>query len=228
MSEVRVFIQARMTSSRFPGKVLAPLQGRPILWHVIECIKKAGIADEDTVVLTSDEPTDDPVAAYAAALGIPVFRGSLQNVMERFVGATEAHPCDWILRATADSPFYQPELIQFVAATAGRTTASFVTTTHRRTLPKGMNVEMIRTCLLRETFSLPDITDHDREHLTSRFHRMIPASGVCSIELSDADFSHTSMAVDSIEDLAALGEKDALETLNAIPWDQLRETLVHS
>lgn len=217
-----------MSSSRLPGKVLAPVQGRPILWHVIDGLSKGGVAAHDIVVLTSEEMSDDPVAAYAATQEVGVFRGSLHNVMRRFIDASEAYPSDWILRVTADSPYHQPEVIRFGVAAALESCARFATTTFRRTLPKGMNIELFQPDLLRDAIAQPDTSESDREHVTSRFHRYLPPGGVCSIELEDADFSHHSVAIDSLEDLKSFQANPPIDFIQSLPWEKLTSHIIHS
>ncbi len=86
-----------MSSRRFPGKVLAALWGKPILWHTIHRVIEAGLSAQDIVILTSTHSSDDAVAAYAQSIGFPVFRGPLEYVMSRFVGAINMFPCEWTI-----------------------------------------------------------------------------------------------------------------------------------
>ena len=78
---VRAFVQARMSSARFPGKVLAPFRGRPILWHVVDRVARA-LPDVPRVIVTSTDASDDPIAAYAQAIDTACFRGPLDDVFE--------------------------------------------------------------------------------------------------------------------------------------------------
>ena len=114
---VRVFIQARMSSQRFPGKVLAPFNGKPLIAQVIWRLTQVISADA-VVVATSMEPTDDPLAAYVRELGIAVFRGPLSNVFRRFQLCLETYPCTWSVRICADSPLPSSDLLQGVMALA--------------------------------------------------------------------------------------------------------------
>jgi spore coat polysaccharide biosynthesis protein SpsF len=221
MSRMCAFIQARMSSRRFPGKVLAPLQGHPVIWHVIQSMRAGGFADGDIVLLTSSDPTDDPIAAYAEKLGTQVFRGSLHNVLERVVQAGRQFPCEWILRATADSPFYSPELVSFMRQAAKKVPAEFLTTTHHRTLPIGMNLEAFRheaLCLLMER---AELSAEDKEHVTRAFHRGTAGITTCSVELAGADFSGSSVSIDYPDDLADLENGTYAPILSAIPWNKL-------
>ena len=90
---VRAFVQARMSSSRYPGKVLAPFCGRPILAHVVERVTRA-VTPKRVVVAMSTEASDEPLARCAEVLGVQVFRGSLVNVFGRLVACLKKHPCD--------------------------------------------------------------------------------------------------------------------------------------
>jgi spore coat polysaccharide biosynthesis protein SpsF len=83
-------IQARMSSSRLPGKVLLDIAGKPMIQHVIERTKRAQTVDSVLVATTSD-PSDDPIAAFAAALNVPCYRGSLHDVLDRYYQAAKTH-----------------------------------------------------------------------------------------------------------------------------------------
>lgn len=106
-------IQARMRSSRLPGKVLRRLNGKPVLDWVID---RAALARRlDRIVLaTSDDPADDILAAHARARGIAVERGSERDVLDRFAKAAAAQKADVVVRITADCPLIDPALIDAV------------------------------------------------------------------------------------------------------------------
>src|SRR5258706_15848995 len=106
-----------MSSRRFPGKVLAPFRGRPILRHVVESVMGA-LPDARPLVLTSDQASDDPIASYCERLRVECFRGPLEDVFGRFRAALLQHPCDWVLRICADSPLLDPKVLKAVVAAA--------------------------------------------------------------------------------------------------------------
>jgi len=103
-------IQARMSSTRFAGKILRLIRGRPLLWHIIHRLKKCRLVDK-TVIATSIEPSDDAVESFAKDIGVPCYRGSLNNVLERFSGAVELYPNPYIVRICGDSPLIDPPTI---------------------------------------------------------------------------------------------------------------------
>src|SRR5437879_4590 len=124
-----------MSSRRFPGKVLAPFRGRPIIWQVTRAVTQA-LPQTRLVVLTSNQTSDDPLAAYLSSEKIPVFRGPLDDVYERFRRGLQENPCDLVLRICADSPLLDGYLLRAVAARAERGDVDIVSTTFpKRTFP---------------------------------------------------------------------------------------------
>ena len=110
---ILALIQARMGSSRYPGKVLQDLCGRPMLWHVVDRVRKAKSVDR-VVIATTDRKVDDPVAAFCEENGIGYFRGSEEDVLDRFYQAAKANAADVVVRITADCPLIDPVIIDRV------------------------------------------------------------------------------------------------------------------
>jgi len=162
---VVVVIQARMGSTRLPGKVLTDLGGLPVLAWVVRACRAASLVDE-VVVATSTDPGDDAVAAAAVELGVEVVRGSEDDVLARFVLALDEHPADALVRITADCPFTDPALIDAVVSAWTTTpTLDYVSTVLVRTLPHGLDVELVTAAALRRVDATA--TAHDRVHVTS-------------------------------------------------------------
>lgn len=108
-------IQARMASSRFPGKSLADVEGEPLLGRVIErTAQMRGV--EKWVVATSTNPEDDAIAEFCEGRGVPCFRGHPTNVLDRFIQAVRTHlpDADAVVRVTGDSPLWDPAVGQEV------------------------------------------------------------------------------------------------------------------
>ena len=158
-------IQARMGSSRLPGKVLLPLGGRSVLGWVIRAAEESGALD-DLIVATTTEPCDDAVVAECERRNVAWHRGPIDDVLTRFVGAVDARPCDAVMRFTADCPLLDPELIR-TAATIFREVPGLdhLGTGIPRTLPRGLDVEIIGTPALRRLDRIAE--DHHRVHVTS-------------------------------------------------------------
>jgi spore coat polysaccharide biosynthesis protein SpsF (cytidylyltransferase family) len=198
-SEIHVFIQARMSSRRFPGKVLAPFRGRPILWHVLDRVTRA-LPDLPRLVVTSTDPSDDPVAAYVAELGQACFRGPLDDVLARFQLAAAHYDARYALRICADSPLLDERVLTAVVA-AHDPKLDLVTTTQPRTFPKGHNAELINMASLA---ALADLDAEDREHVTRAFHRRPERFKIVNVESGDPSLAQLELAVDTIEDLFRL------------------------
>ena len=108
--KVAAIIQARMGSSRFPGKVLRPLAGKPVLWHLIHRLGKSKTIDV-VAVATSTNPVDDPLEEFCIDLKVPCIRGSEDNVLDRYHQAARELKADFIVRVTGDAPLVDPEII---------------------------------------------------------------------------------------------------------------------
>ena len=162
---INAVIQARTGSTRLPGKVLEDLGGRPVLEWVVRAARAATQINE-VIVATSTTAGDDAVADLAASMGAPVVRGSEDDVLSRFVAALDAHPADAVVRLTADCPLLDPALIDSVAgAWAASPTLDYVSTVLVRSLPRGMDIELVTARALRAVNRMA--VGHDRVHVTS-------------------------------------------------------------
>jgi len=165
---INAVIQARTGSTRLPGKVLADLGGHPVLEWVVRAAR-AATRVEEVVVATSTLAGDDAVAELADSLGVPVVRGSEDDVLSRFVAALDAHPADAVVRLTADCPLLDPTLIDAVAgAWAASPSHDYVSTVLVRSLPRGLDVELVTAQALRAVDRMA--TGHDRVHVTSALY----------------------------------------------------------
>jgi spore coat polysaccharide biosynthesis protein SpsF len=165
---INAVIQARTGSTRLPGKVLEDLGGRPTLEWVVRAARAATQVDK-VIVATSASAADDVVADLAGSLGVPVVRGSEEDVLARFVTALEAHPSDAVVRLTADCPLLDPTLIDAVAgAWAAAPSHDYVSTVLVRCLPRGMDVELLTSRALRAVDRTA--VGHDRVHVTSHLY----------------------------------------------------------
>ncbi len=162
-------LQARTTSSRLPGKVLLPVLGRPMILRQIERLKRAQRMDA-LVLATSTDPSDDALAAAVATSGIPVHRGSLDNVLERFIGAAIPFHPEWVVRLTGDCPLADPQLIDRLITETLAAGADYGSTALAPTFPDGLDAEIVRFDLLRQIACEPR-TSAEREHVTLVIHR---------------------------------------------------------
>ncbi len=199
---MRAFVQARMSSARFPGKVLAPFRGRPMIRQVVDRVAEA-VGTDGVVVATSREASDDPLAAYLAAEGVPVHRGALDDVVGRFQSCLEAHPCDWFVRICADSPLLDPAVVRLVTAHADRADLDLVTNVFPRTFPHGHSVEMVRGARFA-ALDRGTLTAHQREHVTRVFYDRPGDYRILNVESGDPARAQSIFTVDTLEDLRRL------------------------
>lgn len=123
---VVAIIQARMGSSRFPGKVLQPLAGKPLLWHIIHRLRKCRRLDQ-IAITTSTNAGDDALCVFAREEGIPVVRGPEENVLERYALTARELSADVIVRITGDVPLVDPEMVDHMVQTLVEGKAGFCT-----------------------------------------------------------------------------------------------------
>lgn len=168
-ARVVAVLQARASSTRLPGKVLKPILGAPMLALHIERLQRCRSFGR-LVLATSTEPSDDPVAAVAARAGIAVFRGALDDVLDRFHGASRPFAPSHVVRLTGDCPLADPALIDRVVALALAADADFTSNTLERTWPRGLDVEVVRFAAL-ETAWRESTAAEDREHVLEFVHR---------------------------------------------------------
>lgn len=201
MTDVAAVVQARMSSQRFPGKVLVPFKGRPILEHVLHAVEQAVPRDAVTIA-TSAEPSDDPIAEFGKRRGTRVVRGDLTNVLARVQQVARSITAEWILRVNADSPLHDPAVLALVIAAAGPH-CDLVTTIQPRTFPKGRNAELIRRTTLLDVDAASATAD-EQEHVTRYFYRRPARYRIYNVSSGRADWAQASLAVDTAEDLARL------------------------
>ncbi len=161
-------IQARMGSTRLPGKVLQEIGDRPMLGFMLDRLRD--LAVERLVVATSDLDRDDPIARLCDDAGVECVRGSEADVLGRFVAAIDAFPTDHVVRLTADCPLSDPRLVEAVIATHLDRDADYTSNVLPRSFPKGLDVEVVRTSVLRVAAAEATAVD-EREHVTPFVYR---------------------------------------------------------
>jgi len=189
-------IQARMGSSRLPGKVLRRLGGRTVLDRVVRAAQQSGVLDE-LVVATTVEPADDAIVAECAAIGVPCYRGPVDDVLTRFLGVLDRHESDVVLRFTADCPLLDPYLVGLAHRVFTAAGVDYLTTSIARTLPRGLDVEAVRTPVLRAIDPLA--TEHHRTHVTSYIYTHAEEFDVIGLTMQP-DLSHLRLTLDTEDD----------------------------
>lgn len=168
---IEAFIQARMNSTRLPGKVLKKVLGKPLLEFLIERLSQSKEID-DIVVVTSQAKEDDAIVSFCKIRGIAFFRGSEEDVLDRYYQAALERKVDAVVRITADCPLIDPEIVDQVIQVFKKEypTIDYVSNTLERTFPRGLDVEVFSFQVLQrsaERVNLPE----EREHVTLHLYR---------------------------------------------------------
>lgn len=199
--KVVAVIQARVGSTRLPGKVLRDLQSRPVLEWVVRAAQAAEGID-GVVIATSTEGSDDVIADFARERGIQVVRGSESDVLARFLQAVSETGADAVVRLTADCPLLDPDIISQVVAIWRRTPGfDYVSTTLVRSLPRGLDVELVTADALSRVANRSEA--HHRAHVTSGVYEEGAGFSCAGLTLQPG-FSHYRVTLDTPEDAAAL------------------------
>jgi len=208
-------IQARMGSTRLPGKVLAELGGRPVLEWVVRAAQAIPGVDR-VVIATSATTGDDLIANFGAANGVTVHRGSECDVLSRFAQAAEAEAADIIIRLTADCPLLDPHVCGQVLALLTRTGAAYASNCDPPSWPDGLDCEAFTIEALRIAAAMATRCS-DREHVTpfirNNRHRFLVRSLICPLP----DLQQQRWTLDTEEDLAFLRTTVGLLPTNRPP-----------
>ncbi len=195
---IAAVLQARMSSSRLPGKVLKPILGQPMICRQLERIQQATSLDS-IIVATSSEPVDDPIVKAVAPLNIRCFRGSLDDVLDRFFRAAESSSADHIVRLTADCPLVDSRILDDVVETHLAESRDYTSNFLERRYPDGLDVEIATFRSLEQAWRESTLTA-DREHVTPFIYRQPGRFSLGSVRC-DRDLAAQRWTVDHPEDL---------------------------
>jgi len=198
-------IQARMGSTRLPGKVLVDIEGEPMLVRVVERAKRAETL-QTVVVATTVEPQDDVVAALCVERGYQYERGHPTDVLTRYLNVTHKYRADVIVRLTGDCPLIDPEVIDYTVTLFLNSEPRVDYASNRiiRTYPIGLDVEVMTMGAL-ERAGLEAKELYQREHVTPYLYEEPGRFRVVSVE-SGGDYGRLRWTVDTAEDLAFVRE----------------------
>lgn len=200
---IAAIIQARIGSTRLPGKVLQRAGGKTLLEHVIKRLQKAKTI-ETIIVATTLAQKDNPVVREATRLGVSVFRGDEYDVLDRYYKAALACKADTVVRITADCPLIDPALVDKVvrAYREGKGRYDYVSNVMPQTFPIGMAVEVFSFAALTEAWQEAK-TPLEREHVTLYLRDRNNPFRRKNIE-GERDYSHFRVTVDTKDDLRAV------------------------
>lgn len=219
-----------MSSSRLPGKVLAPVLGEPMMGRQIERIRRSRHIDR-VVIATSEDASDDPVAAYAETIGVDVVRGSLHDVLSRFLTALDRYPAaETMLRLTADCPLADWRVLDALIEKHRASGADYTNNTSVKSFPHGLDAEAMTPEALRRA-GREAASDYDHEHVTPYLYSQ-PGRFRAEVLTRKPSLAHLRWTVDYPEDLEFV--RHVYETLHpadpdfdteavaALPWNSSR------
>ena len=192
-------IQARMTSTRLPGKVLRQVLGKPLLEYQIERLRRSSMLDA-LVVATTTNDEDDAIVSQCRLLGVETYRGSEEDVLSRYFEAATIASADPVVRLTADCPIIDPAVVDRVVRYYMENRARFdhVSNAVVRTFPRGMDTEVFSYAALAAA-NAEARAQPQREHVTPYIHRQ-PNRFRLGHVLNDKDESRHRWTVDTAED----------------------------
>lgn len=197
--KVVAITQARMTSTRLPGKVMKIVAGKSLLAHHVERVARAHTIDA-VVVATTTNSTDDVIAAWCATEGVACHRGPEDDVLRRYVGAARAHRADVVVRVTSDCPLIDPEVIDRTVSRFIERAGELDYASNRlvQTYPRGLDTEVLSARALFDA-DREAVEPADREHVTLFVWRQPNRFRLLNVS-SGGDYSQHRWTVDTPED----------------------------
>ena len=199
--DIVAIIQARMGSTRLPGKVLKEIGNKTMLGHVVTRTQQAEMIDQ-IVVATTTKPDDEAIVSTASELGVPAFRGSEPDVLDRYYRAAKQYEVGTVVRITADCPLTDPDVTDRALRTFKKQKPDYASThLKRRTYPRGVGAEVMTFEALKEAWEKAD-ESYEREHVTPYIYQHPDQFQLYHISSSHGDYSHLRFTVDTSHDLA--------------------------
>jgi spore coat polysaccharide biosynthesis protein SpsF (cytidylyltransferase family)/predicted dehydrogenase len=218
---VPIIVQARMGSTRLPGKVLMKAAGKTMLEVLVERLRRAKLAGP-IVIATTDAPADRAIIAEAGRLGVLSFAGSEDDVLGRYVGAMRAHGFAAAVRITADCPLMDPEVVDRTIERFLRDRPDYCSNVHPRAVPDGHDVEVFSRAALERAF-LEATAKPDREHVTHFLYTHRERFEVVNVGAYDPHLGVRRWTLDTAADLRVITEiiEALLPTMPAFDTDDI-------
>ncbi|TRD14952.1 cytidylyltransferase domain-containing protein [Palleronia caenipelagi] len=225
MPVIPLIIQARMSSTRLPGKVMMPFLGKTFLESCVDRAARIhGISD--VIVATTDEADSDPIANLMKRRDYRVFRGSRDDVLGRYLGAAREVKADAVMRITSDCPLTDPAIAETILAQFSEGRTDLMTTNIPPSWPNGMDVEVFTMDALEEAARCGTIRS-DREHVSTYIRRRPGRFRLGNIPCPDEGCGHWRMTLDTAadRDFFLMVAKEFPGDLSTSHWPKLHEFL---
>lgn len=197
--QVEIYVQARMGSTRLPGKVLNHVLGKPLLLYLIERLRQSKEAS-NCVILTTTLPQDDVIVDFCKKHNQEYFRGDPEDVLDRYYQAAVLRKPDGIARITGDCPLIDPEIVDEIIKSFKKNSPKWdmVSNTVIRTYPRGLDTEVFSFKALKTTFEKAKNVN-EREHVTYFMYRHPESFNILNISCNTNESRHR-WTVDTAED----------------------------
>ncbi|OUS75128.1 acylneuraminate cytidylyltransferase [Paenibacillus sp. MY03] len=190
-------VQARMGSTRLPGKVLKQINGLSVLGHVVDRLRRVPSIDELWIATTSKK-NDDPIEDEARRLNIQVYRGSEDDVLDRYYRTAKKAGAEAVLRVTSDCPLIEPAVVEDLICLYRESGSDYASNTLERTYPRGLDAEIFSFSALETAWSQAS-RPYEREHVTPYLYQH-PDVFRCATQRGSEDYSHYRWTLDTEED----------------------------
>jgi len=201
-AKVLAVVQARMGSTRLPGKVMKPLAGKTLIEVLISRLRKAKTLDE-VLVATTTEKTDDVLAAHCKSKKIPVFRGSSEDVLKRYVDACRKYSASVVVRITGDCPLADPQLVDSLIRSFAKQKVDYLSNTNPPSYPDGLDIEVFTIEALEKAADRAS-SGYQREHVTPYIYQS--GNFKTGNFANQDDFSKERWTVDESNDLKVVDD----------------------
>ena len=197
-------IQARLGSTRLPGKVFKTLSGRPMLWHVVDRLSHSKMLNI-IIIATTTQPEDDLLEGFCSSNNILCYRGSSNDVLSRYYETAKIYSAEIVIRITSDCPVIDPFIIddmlrQFI----NEDNLDYKSNSIFRTFPRGLDTEIFRFATLEKTFNEAKL-DYEHEHVTPYIYNN-PEIFTIKNYVNETDLSSYRWTVDTAEDFRLIEE----------------------
>jgi spore coat polysaccharide biosynthesis protein SpsF len=214
-----IITQARMTSTRLPGKIMLEVKNKPLIKYHTDRLLQSGLP---VFIATTENSTDDVVVSFAEKEQLSVFRGKEDDVLSRFYYCARENGLTTMVRVTSDCPLIDGGLIrQHVEAYLQRNNPYlYLSNTVTRSFPRGFDFEIFSFTMLEQAFCEAK-KDFEREHVTPFFYKNPPAPLTCEAIVTDTDHSHIRITVDTAEDFHLIRKLLVEHQAATLTWKEI-------
>jgi spore coat polysaccharide biosynthesis protein SpsF len=216
--KIAAIVQARMGSTRLPGKVLMDLGGETVLARVVGRLRRAMLVNE-IIVATTDSVADDAIVQECHRLEVPSFRGSENDVLDRYYQAARVFAAGVVVRTTSDCPAIDPELVDETIVVFQQQGGDYASNSFPRTYPRGLDTEVFTMDAIERAWHNTR-EPYEREHVTPYFYEHPELFRLVSLR-GRIDYSEYRWTLDTAEDLQLLRTMYArFGNLDAFSWGE--------